>query len=153
MRGVRRRMEIRTKRLIIKPCVDDLIEDNKDVKLHIQHYLEELEMDQDLLGWGVWLVFSEKNHELIGDIGFKGKPDHDVVEVGYGIYPDAQNKGYATEAVQALVDWAFQTGQVNKIIAECLKTNHASIRVLEKLFMNKVEQDEQFVYWEKHIYH
>jgi len=146
-------MEIRTKRLIIKPCVDNLLEDDKEVKPHIQHYLEELEMDKDLLGWGVWLVFSQKNQQLIGDIGFKGKPDHGVVEVGYGIYPDAQNKGYATEAVQALFDWAFQTGQVNKIIAECLKTNHASIRVLEKLFMNKVEQDEQYVYWEKHIYH
>jgi len=146
-------MEIRTKRLVIKPCVDDLLEDDQEVKPHIQHYLEELEMDEDLLGWGVWLVFSQKNQQLIGDIGFKGKPDHGVVEVGYGIYPDAQNKGYATEAVQALIDWSFQTGQVNKIIAECLKTNHASIRVLEKLFMNKVEQDDQFVYWEKHIYH
>lgn len=146
-------MEIKTKRLNIKPCTGDLYERDEEVKPHIQLYLEELESDQELLGWGVWLVFSQTDQQLIGDIGFKGKPVDGVVEVGYGISPDEQNKGYATEAVEALVNWAFQTGKVNKIVAETLKTNEASIRVLEKLFMNKVEQDEHMVYWEKHIFH
>jgi len=146
-------MEIKTKRLNIKPCTGDLFESDEEVKPHIQLYLEELESDQELFGWGVWLVFSQTDQQLIGDIGFKGKPVDGVVEVGYGISPDEQNKGYATEAVEALVNWAFQTGKVNKIVAETLKTNEASIRVLEKLFMNKVEQDEHMVYWEKHIFH
>ncbi|PMC40551.1 GNAT family N-acetyltransferase [Bacillus sp. UMB0899] len=146
-------MEIKTKRLIIKPCTGELIEEDEDIKPHIHHYLEELEIDQDLLGWGVWLVFSQTDEKIVGDIGFKGKPVNGIVEVGYGISPDAQNEGYATEAVEALVNWAFQTGKVNKIIAECKKTNHASIRVLEKLFMDIVEQDEHMVYWEKHIFH
>ncbi|MGQ4667309.1 GNAT family N-acetyltransferase [Metabacillus halosaccharovorans] len=146
-------MEIKTKRLNIKPCTGDLYERDEEVKPHIQLYLEEMESDQELLGWGVWLVFSQTDQQLIGDIGFKGKPVDGVVEVGYGISPDEQNKGYATEAVEALVNWAFQTGKVNKIVAETLKTNEASIRVLEKLFMNKVEQDEHMVYWEKHIFH
>ncbi|MBU7595395.1 GNAT family N-acetyltransferase [Metabacillus halosaccharovorans] len=146
-------MEIKTKRLNIKPCTRDLYESDEEVKSHIQLYLEELESDQELFGWGVWLVFSQTDQQLIGDIGFKGKPVDGVVEVGYGISPDEQNKGYATEAVEALVNWAFQTGKVNKIVAETLITNEASIRVLEKLFMNKVEQDEHMVYWEKHIFH
>lgn len=146
-------MEIKTKRLNIKPCTGDLYERDEEVKPHIQLYLEELESDQELLGWGVWLVFSQTDQQLIGDIGFKGKPVDGVVEVGYGISPDEQNKGYATEAVEALVNWAFQTGKVNKIVAETLKTNEASIRVLEKLFMTKVKQDEHMVYWEKHIFH
>jgi len=146
-------MEIKTKRLNIKPCTRDLYESDEEIKSHIQLYLEELESDQELFGWGVWLVFSQTDQQLIGDIGFKGKPVDGVVEVGYGISTDEQNKGYATEAVEALVNWAFQTGKVNKIVAECLKTNEASIRVLEKLFMNKVEQDEHMVYWEKHIFH
>ena len=146
-------MEIKTKRLNIKPCTRDLYESDEEIKSHIQLYLEELESDQELFGWGVWLVFSQTDQQLIGDIGFKGKPVDGVVEVGYGISPDEQNKGYATEAVEALVNWAFQTGKVNKIVAETLKTNEASIRVLEKLFMNKVEQDEHMVYWEKHIFH
>ena len=146
-------MEIKTKRLIIKACTGDLIEIEEEAKPHIQLYLEELEMDQDLLGWGVWLVFSQTDGKLVGDIGFKGKPVNGAVEVGYGISPDVQNEGYATEAVEALVNWAFQTGKVNKILAECSKTNGASIRVLEKLYMNKVEQDEHRVYWEKDIFH
>lgn len=146
-------MEIKTERLIIKPCVINLIKDDEELSPHIQHYLEELEVDTELLGWGVWLVYKREDQQLIGDIGFKGKPEHGVVEVGYGIYPDAQNNGYATEAVGALFDWAFRTGQVNKIIAECLLTNQASIRVLEKLIMTRVEEDEHMVYWERHIFH
>lgn len=146
-------MEIKTNRLIIKPCTGDLVEKDEEVKLHIQHYLEELEMDKELLGWGVWLVFTQSDGKLVGDIGFKGKPVNGVVEVGYGISPDAQNNGYATEAVESLCNWAFQTGRVNKILAECSKKNMASIRVLEKLFMNIVEEDEQMAYWEKYIFH
>ena len=45
------------------------------------------------------------------------------------------NKGYATEAVQELIDWAFRTGEVEMIIAETLLDNYGSIRVLEKLHM------------------
>ena len=64
-------------------------------------FLEKLREDSTQLGWGVWLVINKENNTIIGDIGFKGKPNSEnTVEVGYGIIPSAQNKGYATEAVK-----------------------------------------------------
>ena len=43
-----------------------------------------------------------------------------------------QRNGYASEAVQSLVEWAFNVGDVNCIIAETFPDLRASIRVLEK---------------------
>lgn len=146
-------MEIETKRLIIKPCIKELIPDEVEVGPHIQHYIEEVELNPELKGWGVWLVFRKDDEQLVGDIGFKGQPDDGVVEVGYGIREEAQSEGYATEAVEALINWAFQSGKVKKVEAECLRTNLPSIRVLEKLSMIKLEEDDHMLYWERHIFH
>lgn len=116
-------------------------------KKHIQSHLERLEADAKLLGWGVWLVLNSNTGEAVGDIGFKGKPVEGTVEVGYGFLPEARNQGYATESVSALLEWAFSTNQVNRILAECLADNQASIRVLEKLGMQRTEEKSEMIYW------
>nr|WP_254842791.1 GNAT family N-acetyltransferase [Bacillus sp. MRMR6] len=82
-------------------------------------------------------------------MGFKGKPDDEKsVEVGYGITASEQNKGYATEALNCIVKWAFNSNSVKKIIAECLEENSSSIRVLEKLNMTKIHKDKGMLYWQ-----
>src|SRR6478672_6428875 len=45
----------------------------------------------------------------VGMCGFKGPPADGVVEIAYGIDPDHQGKGYATEAAAALVKFAFES--------------------------------------------
>ena len=45
----------------------------------------------------------------------------------------AWGHGYATEAAHALVDWAFETLDLNRVQAEADTRNLASARVLEKL--------------------
>lgn len=90
----------------------------------------------------------EKKWQSYWDIGFKGKPDADnQVEVGYGFLKEHWNKGYATEAVGAIMQWAFATGLVEVIIAETLLDNYGSMRVLEKLDMKKVGTSEEMVNW------
>ena len=116
---------------------------------HINKYLEELKEDSTLLGWGVWFVINQENNTVIGDIGFKGKPNSEnIVEIGYGIVPSAQGKGYATEAVQKLIDWAFSNKNINKIVAECLDENIPSIRVLEKLQMKRMGSENNMLKWQ-----
>lgn len=116
---------------------------------HINKYLEELKEDSTLLGWGVWFVINQENNTVIGDIGFKGKPNSEnIVEIGYGIVPSAQGKGYATEAVQKLIDWAFSNKSINKIVAECLDENIPSIRVLEKLQMKRMGSENNMLKWQ-----
>ena len=54
------------------------------------------------------------------------------VEIGYAVVEQFQKKGYATEAVRALVQWAFSHPQVVRVIAETYPDNTACSRVLEK---------------------
>lgn len=70
-----------------------------------------------------------------------------TVEIGYGIIPSAQGKGYATEAVQRLVEWALSNRNVTMIVAECLDDNVPSIRVLEKLQMKRIGSENNMLYW------
>lgn len=105
--------------------------------------------DPTHLGWGVWFVIEKETNEVIGDIGFKGKPflEH-TVEIGYGIMPASQNKGYATEAVQALIEWAFAFEQIQKIVAKCVHDNIPSIKVLEKVNMVQIGRTDHIIRWE-----
>jgi ribosomal-protein-alanine N-acetyltransferase len=69
----------------------------------------------------------------IGTCGFKGPPGPDgIVEIAYGVAPDHQGKGYATEAAEALVAYAFSSGQVRAVRAHTFSQANASTRVLEK---------------------
>jgi [ribosomal protein S5]-alanine N-acetyltransferase len=146
-------MEITTKRLKIIPCKEELLSDDFNSDDHIHYYLQEIEIDPSLIGWGVWLVIRQEDGQILGNIGFQGKPQNGVVEIGYNIQKIAQNNGYATEAVEGLINWAFSTKRVEKILAECMRSNIPSIRVLEKLSMMKTDEDDQMIYWERNLLH
>jgi RimJ/RimL family protein N-acetyltransferase/uncharacterized damage-inducible protein DinB len=65
--------------------------------------------------------------------GYKGPPDRDgTVEIGYSILPAFQRRGFATEAARALVETAFRSGAVSRVIAETLPGLVPSIRVMER---------------------
>ncbi|MGG0668398.1 GNAT family N-acetyltransferase [Lederbergia citrisecunda] len=146
-------MIINTNRLKVIACTPEFLStispESYEIGDHVREHVAELQNDATQLGWGVWFVMDKETNTIVGDIGFKGKPSSDLtVEIGYGIISAAQNKGYATEAVGALIEWAFATGKVKKIIAECLHDNLASIKVLERLGMKKNGQEGDLMQWE-----
>ena len=69
---------------------------------------------------------------VVGTCGFKGPPADGVVEIAYGVAPDHQGKGYATEAARALVAYALGSGDVRIVRAHTLPKSNASKRVLSK---------------------
>jgi len=76
---------------------------------------------------------------VIGLCGFTDPPDADgVAEIAYSIAPQYQGRGYATEAAQAVVDFAFASGQVSVVRAHTLAETNASTRVLEKCGFKKI---------------
>ncbi|MDY0392851.1 MAG: GNAT family N-acetyltransferase [Candidatus Bipolaricaulis sp.] len=96
-------------------------------------YLQELLHDPSALGWGIWISIDRGANAIVGDAGFKGRPAPDgTVEIGYGTAPAFRGQGYATEAVHALIGWAFTHPEVGRVVAECVPENAASIRVLAK---------------------
>ena len=60
-------------------------------------------------------------------------PDHRSASLGYCLTEAAWGLGYATEAAGALLQWAFDTLDLNRVQAEADTRNAASARVLEKL--------------------
>jgi hypothetical protein len=60
-------------------------------------------------------------------------PDHRSASMGYCLAEAAWGHGYATEAARALLQWAFDTLDLNRVQAETDTRNVASARVLEKL--------------------
>ncbi len=96
-------------------------------------YIQELLHDPAALGWGIWIAIDRARNAVVGDAGFKGRPDRDgTVGIGYGIAPAYRGRGYATEAVHALVRWAYAQPEVKRVVAESAPDNAASIRVLGK---------------------
>jgi RimJ/RimL family protein N-acetyltransferase len=70
----------------------------------------------------------------IGSCAYKGTPDADqTVEIAYGVDTKYQGRGFATEAAQALVEYAMSSGRVRVVRAHTRPDGKASIRVLGKL--------------------
>ena len=81
--------------------------------------------------YAIWMIELEGGSH-IGELCFKGLDENGVAEIGYGISECYQNQGFATEAVQAVVNWALGEPEVAAIEAETDANNIASQRVLEK---------------------
>jgi RimJ/RimL family protein N-acetyltransferase len=87
----------------------------------------------------------------IGTCGFKGPPAADgVVEIAYGVHPDHQGNGYATEAAEALVSYALGDSRVSVVRAHTLSEPNASTRVLMKCafrYVGEVIDPEDGLVW------
>ncbi|MFB4291534.1 GNAT family N-acetyltransferase [Nonomuraea sp. ATR24] len=85
---------------------------------------------------------------VIGGLGFFGPPDEaGTVGFGYGVAPEAEGRGYATEAVRALLREGFDDGRVRRALADTAHTNVASQRVLEKAGLRRVSSDDSLHYY------
>ena len=122
-------------------------------------FKEALGMTRDALAadprsadWGTRFFVTDDPPELVGWGGFKGPPRDGVVELGYEIAAERQNRGLATAATRAMVAEAFADERVTTIIAHTLAETNASNRVLEKAgfrFEGETEEDGERVWrWE-----
>lgn len=83
-------------------------------------------------------IIHKIDNALIGMCGFPGPPNSNgVVEIAYGIAPSYQQRGYATEAAEALSQFAAADPRVKTICAHTLTEKNASTRVLEKCGFKK----------------
>jgi ribosomal-protein-alanine N-acetyltransferase len=102
---------------------------------NIQWALDQLIRKPSAEGWLTWFWLRNTGTKplVVGLGGFKGKPSpFGVIEIGYTVITSFQGQGIATEAVTALVEWAFRYPEVAKVVAETLPELPASVRVLRK---------------------
>jgi [ribosomal protein S5]-alanine N-acetyltransferase len=90
-------------------------------------------------GWNGYFFIHPQEAVLVGNGGFKGEPNESgIVEIGYEIAAEYWNRGLATEAVQGLIDYAFDREEVRAVNAHTLGETNASNRVLQKVGMRFV---------------
>lgn len=70
---------------------------------------------------------------------------HRSAELGYWIRRKAWNRGYTTEAVKVLIDYAVNTLRLDEVTAVCHPQNSASLRVLEKAGMKYLRTLEDHI--------
>jgi RimJ/RimL family protein N-acetyltransferase len=89
----------------------------------------------------------------VGQMSFRTLQDEaGAVELGYGVNPSYQGRGYATEMARALVQWASQQPSIRRITSACLEDNVASVRVLEKVGFRRIghrtDEEGRSILWE-----
>jgi RimJ/RimL family protein N-acetyltransferase len=92
-------------------------------------------------GWVQLSVLERDGGRLVGDVGMSpadGEPG--VMKIGYTVDPAFQGRGYATEAVAALVRYLFDGLGVEIVRMYADADNIASIRVAEKVGMRLEER-------------
>ena len=78
---------------------------------------------------------------FLNDVGIDG----DAVELGWVVHPRYRNRGYATEGVKLAVEELFATG-FHRVEAGAFEENGASIRVMEKCGMARLEKTDEIAY-------
>ncbi len=100
--------------------------------------------------FGYYQISRQSDGLAVGGVGFKGRPDGDVVEIGYGLAPSARGHGYAAEALGGLLQIAADLG-VRTIRADTELDNVASRRTLEHAGFHQVDVDSELYYYEARI--
>ncbi|WP_299821737.1 GNAT family N-acetyltransferase [uncultured Pontibacter sp.] len=95
-----------------------------------------------------WLAVSKDMNRVVADLLIKKGPDAEgEIEIGYGVYPRYEGKGWMTKVVKAFLEWANMQPRIKTVMAETAQNNKASIRVLQKNGFTLSRQTDKFYYW------
>lgn len=104
--------------------------------------IERMKSIIDTQGWGFWAVELKHNQQFIGFTGLHDQPTQfsfsPCVEIGWRLDQAYWGQGYAPEAAQAALAFAFEQLKLDKVVAFTTLDNAKSQRVMHKLNMNKI---------------
>jgi RimJ/RimL family protein N-acetyltransferase len=94
---------------------------------------------------------------LVGRIGFHAPPDaRGSLEIGYAVLPEHRRRGYAAEAVEAMLAWARREHGIRHFVASVGPTNVPSLALVRKAGFAQTgvqwdEEDGEELVFELHI--
>jgi RimJ/RimL family protein N-acetyltransferase len=96
-------------------------------------------------GFGLWAILLKDSGELIGDCGcyVREVEGEFEFEMGWHVRCDLWGRGYATEAAQSCLEYAFLSLGTEQVIALVRPENVGSCRVAEKIGM----KCERVIFW------
>ncbi|WLQ37734.1 GNAT family N-acetyltransferase [Streptomyces castrisilvae] len=97
--------------------------------------------------FGLYEIRLREDGAVIGGVGFHRAPDErGSVTIGYGLVESARGKGYASEALRALLRFARDQG-VAQVLGDADADNIASQRVMAAAGMRLVAEDASVKYY------
>lgn len=126
----------------------------------LEHFLKfrlaQLAVDPSIRPWlgrAILLVGEDGDRQIVGSIGFHGPPDDQQrLEVGYSVAPPYRRRGFATESVRALFDWAYETHGITRFVASISPTNEASLRLTEQFGFVRVGEQMDDIDGLEHVF-
>ena len=113
--------------------------ETREAEIKLFESLRNLSLREDRFVFGIYL-----NGELIGILN-----DTEIngvnIEMGYALHPDYHNRGFATEAFGAVINYLFSRG-FEEILAGAFEGNAASMRVMEKCGMKRTKMTAEVEY-------
>ena len=98
--------------------------------------------DYEQYGYGRCATIYKPDNKLIGFAGLKYLNEIDETDIGYRFLPEYWNKGIATEASKAIIQYGFEKLDLKRIIGITMAENEASSKVLLKSGLHFYKIDE-----------
>ncbi len=162
-------MEINTQRLLLKPLnkkelelyIDSRERFEKEKNLKVSGVIlnedccEELReiissnpnvwaKSDDFLLHTLWLLIDRESKSIIGHFWFNGKPNtNGEVEMFFSIEKAYRKKGYSTESVSKLIEWAKEHKPFRVLSVEVSDHNNAALASLKRLGFKKFDYDSE----------
>jgi len=115
-----------------------------DLRNFLVFRLSQLTVDPSVQEWlGRVMVLADEAgvREVIGSIGFHGSPDGEGrLEFGYRVEPQYRRQGFASEAIEAMFDWAHVTHGITRFLASISPDNEPSLRLAQRFAFERVGQ-------------
>ncbi len=92
--------------------------------------------------WAQIAIARIEDDALVGDVGLFVAADCSSAEIGFTLSPAARGRGYAAAAAAASIQLLFEHTAVPRVNGITDARNAASVRVLERAGMNRVESRE-----------
>jgi RimJ/RimL family protein N-acetyltransferase len=104
-----------------------------------ESFIERIKSDFEKNGFGLWAVEVPGATPMAGFVGL-AIPRFEAhftpcVEIGWRVAAEYWNRGYATEAARAVLEFGFDTLHLSEIVSFTVPENGASRRVMEKIGM------------------
>lgn len=107
----------------------------------IKDYVTKILSHYQRYGYGLFGVVEKESAKLIGLAGLISQTveDHPYIELGYRLAKNKWRQGYAIEAATAILDYSFNTLNIDRIISIIEPENIASIKLAKKIGMERIK--------------
>lgn len=104
--------------------------------------------ESQYMWYTVWAIVLQEENRIIGHAMLKGAPnDKGEVIIGYYMQEPYRGNGYMKEAASEIISWIFENQEVKYVVADTVKDNNISQRLLKDLGMELYNEDKECYWW------